>query len=190
MTSKSLLESINPKGHLEIIKRYSDGVEETVLNDHNIITIGMGITLAYLFENTDTTNDASDFAAAYFQIGNGSALMVSSLTQLGDPINNSEYGDSDLTLSTVAIGGTGGAVSKEVAFINPTYISRNGTKIIYSLGLQESACNLIAIDEIGLYTKNPTGSTHPFAYLCAYRSFPAITKTDAFALIFKWTIEF
>ena len=65
MTSKSLLESLNPKGHLEIIKKYSDGREETILDDHNVITVGMGITLASLFSTTDTAAAANDFNIAF-----------------------------------------------------------------------------------------------------------------------------
>ena len=191
MTSKSLLESLNPKGHLEIIKRHSNGLEETILADHNIITVGMGISLASLFSNTTTSATANNFNIAYFQIGNGSSVMASSVTKLGDPITEAEYGNSDLTISSIGIGGTGATLSKDVAYINPTYVSKtSNSKVTYSLVLEEEACQGIAIDEIGLYSKNPLLDNPPLAYLCAYRSFAAITKTDAFALIFKWTLEF
>ena len=191
MASKSLLESLNPKGHLEIIKRYSNGLEETVLDDHNIITVGMGITLASLFSNTTTSATVDSFNISYFQIGNGSSVMASSVTKLGDAINESEYGNSDLTISSIGIGGTGATLTQDVAYINPAYVSKtSNTKVTYSLVLEEEACTGIAIDEIGLFSKNPLLTSNPFAYLCAYRSFTAITKTDAFALIFKWTLEF
>jgi len=191
MTSKSLLESLNPKGHLEIIKRHSNGLEETILADHNIITVGMGITLASLFSNTTSSATADSFNISYFQVGNGSSVMASSVTKLGDPINEAEYGNSDLTISAIGIGGTGATLTKDAAYINPAYISKtSNTKVTYSLVLEEEACNSIAIDEIGLFSKNPLLDSTPFAYLCCYRSFAAITKTDAFALIFKWTLEF
>jgi len=189
MTSKSLLESLNPKGHLEIIKRYSNGLEETVLDDPNVITVGMGITLASLFSNTTTSANAEDFGISYFQIGTGSSVMVSSITKLGDSIDEAEYGNSDLTISAIDIATE--TTAKDVAYINPSYVSKtSNTKVTYSLVLEEEACNTIAIDEIGLFSKNPLLEPSPSAYLCAYRSFGAITKTDAFALIFKWTLEF
>ena len=193
MTSQSLLESLNPKGHLEIIKRYKDGTEETVLYDHNIITVGMGITLASMFSTTETSAAATDFSIAYFQIGEASALMASSLTRLGNPLESAQYGDSSLTVSSIRLGGAG-ATPQDVAYLNSTYISKVGddssTKVTYTLNLEESACNGIDINECGLWSKNPLREDEPAAYLCAYRSFTAIGKTDSFALIFKWTLEF
>jgi len=194
MTSKSLLETLNPKGHLEIIKRYSNGLEETVLDDHNIITVGMGITLASLFSNTTSTTAAEKFSIGYFQIGDQGVTMASSLTQLAGPIDASEYGNTDLTISAINIGGTGGTVVKDSAYLNPQYIKKNGNKVTYSLVLDEQTANSIAINEIGLFSRDPllteTASVPPSAYLCCYRSFTAITKTEAFVLIFKWTLEF
>ena len=191
MASKSLLESLNPKGHLEIIKKYSDGREETILDDHNVITVGMGITLASLFSTTDTAAAANDFNIAYFQIGSGSSLMVSGVTKLHTALTAAQYGDSDLSISAVAIGGTGGAWVKDAAIINPAYVSKTSTtKVTYSLVLEETAAIGVAIKELGLFSKNPLKEPSALAYLCAYRSFAGISKTEAFALIFKWTLEF
>ena len=191
MASKSLLESINPKGHLEIIKKYSDGHEETVLDDHNVITVGMGITLASLFSTTNTAAAANDFSIAYFQVGTGSSTMVSGVTKLLDALTSAQYGESDLAISAVAIGGTGGTWVKDAAFINPAYVSKtSSTKVTYSLVLEETAAIGITIKELGLFSKNPLREPAPLAYLCAYRSFAGISKTEAFALIFKWTLEF
>jgi hypothetical protein len=132
-----------------------------------------------------------DYKIAYFQIGDGSSTMASSVTKLNDPITEAEYGETDLTISAIDIGGTGAALNKDVAFINPAYISAATTKVTYTLTLEEEACNTIAIKEIGLFSKDPSQDPNrSYAYLCAYRSFAAITKTDAFALIFKWTLEF
>ena len=189
MTSKSLLESLNPKGHLEIIKRHSNGFEETVLDDHNVITVGMGITLAHLFSASSSSVPADDYKIAYFQIGTGSSTMVSSVTKLHTPISAANYGETDLSISSIDIATE--SVVKPVAFINPSYINKtSSTKVTYSLVLEEEACPSIAIKEIGLYSKNPAQQGSGLAYLCCYRSFAAITKTDAFALIFKWTLEF
>ena len=191
MASKTLLESLNPKGHLEIIKKYSDAHEETVLDDHNVITVGMGITLASLFSNTEALATADNYSIAYFQIGETSGSMVSGTSKLANPLEAAQYGNSDLTLSSISIGGTGATYAQDSAHINPSYISKtSSSKVTYSLVIEEAAANSISIKEIGLFSKNPLLESSPLAYLCAYRSFAGITKTDAFALIFKWTLEF
>ena len=188
MASKSLLESINPKGHLEIIKKYSDGHEETVLNDHNVITAGMGITLAHIFANTSLTVAADSFSIGNFQIGTTSGAMVSSTIALTAPISEGDYGDTDLTLNTIFIAGTGNQIS---AVINPVYISKTtSTKVTYSLVLEEAAANGLSVQEIGLFSRNPGNHAPAVSYLCAYRSFAGISKNGSFALIFKWTLEF
>ena len=45
----NVLEELDIKGHLTISKIYSNGSEEIVFDDHNIIVSGMGVALAHLF---------------------------------------------------------------------------------------------------------------------------------------------
>ena len=191
MASKSLLESINPKGHLEIIKKYSDGHEETVLSDHNVITAGLGVTLASLFATNSPTADVTDFNINYFQIGTTSSTMVSSIAELAAPINVANYGNSDLTLATINVAVVGADKVQTAAVINPIYISKTPpSKVTYSLVLEEAAADEVVIKEIGLFSKNPLQADPTKSYLCAYRSFSGISKNGSFALIFKWTLEF
>jgi hypothetical protein len=189
MTSKSLLESLNPKGHLEIIKRYTNGKTEVVLSDHNIITVGMGTTLASLFSADDATATFDNFALTYFQVGKGARSMVSGTTSLHTPASLAEYLDTDLTVSSHAI--SVGGSDQAFVHINPAHISKiSDTKITYSLILDEATANDISLTEIGMFSKNPTLQDPSIAYLCAYRTFTAIAKNDSYSLILKWTIEF
>ena len=46
---RNFAEDIGITGHLTIIKKFKDGEEEVVFDDHNIIVSGMGVALSYLF---------------------------------------------------------------------------------------------------------------------------------------------
>ena len=57
--------------------------------------------------------------------------------------------------------------------------------------IDEEACNGLtrggqsrAINEVGLFMKNPTGATDPEPILVAYRTFSDIIKTNDFSLLF------
>ena len=43
---KNFTDELGINGHLTIIKRYSDGQEEVVLDDSNVIVSGMGVGLS------------------------------------------------------------------------------------------------------------------------------------------------
>ena len=78
------------------------------------------------------------------------------------------------------------------------YIKRvTPTKCMWQIVLDEQTLNVGDnspdegfIDEIGLYSKNPYVEGTDASLLCAYRYFKKIYKTDAFILVFRWTIEF
>ena len=190
MASQSLLDSLNPKGHLEIIKRYTTGETELVLSDHNIITNGMGTTLASLFSSENASESFDNFALTYFQIGTGTNLMHVSATTLHTPLPLADYGDTDLTVSAHGMS-TGVSPDPYFVHINPAHISKiSSTKITYSLVLDEATANGSSLTEIGMFSKNPTLSTPTISYLCAYRTFTAVAKNDSYSLILKWTLEF
>ena len=46
------------------------------------------------------------------------------------------------------------------------------------------------LNEIGLFSKNPYREGTDASLLCAYRYFKSVYKSDAFILVFRWTIEF
>jgi len=190
MASKSLLETLNPKGHLEIIKQYKDGTSETVLSDHNIITVGMGQTLAELFSISDFAKSIENFSIAYFQVGTGSATMASGLTALATPFTVAKYGETELDIHTHKRPGS--QTNFAFARINPAYINKSSaTKVTFSLVLDENTGNGESIKEIGLFSKDPFNNETPeISYLVAYRSFAALAKGEGFSLIFRWSLQF
>jgi len=182
-------EKLEPTGHLEIIKVFPDNTREVLLDDHNIITKGMGITLVSMFAHDDATDSFENFAIPYFQMGSTAASMVSSLEKLSDPLDGSAYSTTDLTISSVQIQGATGL--QDVVALNPAYMLRSAyNKITYSVTLDESTANGVDIAEVGLFSKNPYIKDPPVSFLCAYRSFAAIPKRESYTLIFNWTIEF
>ena len=70
--------------------------------------------------------------------------------------------------------------------------------VTYILYIDRYSCNEVApasLNEIGLFMKNPLGkenlsSGRTRSPLVAYRPFLDILKTDEFALVFKWTLNF
>ena len=189
MASQSLLERLNPKGYLEIIKRYNDGTSEVVMSDHNVITVGMGQTLAEMFSITDFAKSIENFSIAYFQVGTGSATMASSLTGLTTPLTVANYGETELDIHTHKRAGS--ASNMAFARINPAYINKSSeTKVTFSLVLDENTANGKDIKEIGLFSKNPFAHSDEVSYMVAYRSFAALSKGEGFSLIFRWTLQF
>jgi hypothetical protein len=132
--------------------------------------------------------------------------------QLSGPLSSvAEYGaDSKLFISTdyhwkfdtavappVAADQTGAAPFALIPHSKVTKI--NESSVRYTIIFDEDACNNLtrapggaaALNEIGLYMKNPIGfSAYDASVLCAYRKFSDIIKTSDFSLIFRWTINF
>ena len=65
---KNFTEELGINGHLTIIKRFTDGQEEVVFDDHNIIVSGMGVGLTYMFTGSGS-NSVLDYQIDRFQIG-------------------------------------------------------------------------------------------------------------------------
>ena len=65
MASNSILDSFDPKGHIEIFKIYPNGRRELFYSDHNEITVGMGITLASLY-SAPKTDPLDDYQISHF----------------------------------------------------------------------------------------------------------------------------
>tara|TARA_R110000765_G_scaffold100140_2_gene187751 strand:- start:961 stop:1518 length:558 start_codon:yes stop_codon:yes gene_type:complete len=181
-------EKIEPVGHLQIIRVNSDNSQDVLLDDHNIITDGMGRTLAAMFSHEDKTSSFDNFTIPYFQLGDGSALMTSSVTALGSPLTTGEYGSTDITLSSIKIS-TGD--TETVMALHSAYIYKSASnKVTYSITIDQNTANLLNINECGIFSKNPYLQNPPVSYLCAYRSFEAVPKRSSYTLIFNWTIEF
>ncbi len=65
---RNFTEELGINGHLTIIKKFKDGTEETIFDDHNIIVSGMGVGLSYMF-NGSGSNTVLDYQIERFQLG-------------------------------------------------------------------------------------------------------------------------
>lgn len=195
MSGKSYLESFTPTGHLVITKRYPDGGEEVVLDDHNMITIGMGVNLALLFGHETDAHSIDRHQFGYFQLGGGTQT-ASSIVTLHTPLLRSEYGATDLELHDHNKVDTGGSTTAQtfVKFDSSMITKPALDQVQFIIDLDTDTANGEALTEIGLFATDPfnQGATTNVlgSLLCAYRTFTSITKSAAFALNFKWTIEF
>lgn len=196
-----LEEDVKLSGHLQIAKVYSDGTEELVFDDHNVIVSGMGVGLSYLF-TAGASDNLLDFQIDRFQVGvsGGTALEVSSTSELSGALQSVDaYGtNSNLGLETTTQIVNGLEVNNKTFALIP----KNKVQLVkddygrlsnaakYTLVLDEDACNDLTLNEVGLFMKNPTGAETNKSILVAYRHFSDIAKTRDFSLIFRWTIHF
>jgi len=200
---------LNVSGHLEIYKIYEDGKEEQVFNDHNVITSGMGVGLGLLYAGSGAA-DITNFQIRYFQLGVSGDTKISSYgvsevhlaSALGQVDGKTDYttvGESQLPVVTHELMNWDGTKKLDSQGGDSWYfgiVSDNSIKrvdlnsVTYILYVDRNSCNTITLNEVGLFMKNPLGSDPKRSQLCAYRPFTNIAKTDDFALVFKWTLNF
>ena len=200
---------LNASGHLEIYKIYEDGREEQVFNDHNVITSGMGVGLGLLYAGSGAA-DITNFQIRYFQLGVSGDTKISSYgvsevhlaSALGQVDGKTDYttvGESQLPVVTHELMNWDGTKKLDSQGGDSWYfgiVSDNSIKrvdlnsVTYILYVDRNSCNTITLNEVGLFMKNPLGSDPKRSQLCAYRPFSNIAKTDDFALVFKWTLNF
>tara|TARA_R110000824_G_scaffold42620_1_gene125319 strand:- start:421 stop:1026 length:606 start_codon:yes stop_codon:yes gene_type:complete len=190
-------------GHLEIWKHFSDGSKELHWEDQNVICSGMGATLAEMFDASYTA-EVSNFQIPYFKVGvSGSeALQLSSTGDVSGELTQTQYGTGNLAVSVHNTIQNGAATTNDAFGVIPyPFIKRvTDTKCMWQIVLDEQTANVAetpygpggaeALNEIGLYSQNPYLQTTHGSLLCAYRYFKPVYKTDAFILVFRWTIEF
>jgi hypothetical protein len=198
---KNFTEELGINGHLTIIKKFTDGQEEVVFDDHNIIVSGMGVGLTYMFTGSGS-NSVLDYQIDRFQIGVSGPPTggeTSSIYELSGAATLAEYGAGSNLFIDVKDQMTNGTLTSNAAALIPankiTKIS--DASVRYTLVVDEEACNSITrdsndmnINEVGLLMKNPTGATDDRPILVAYRTFSNIRKTNDFSLIFRWTLNF
>tara|TARA_R110000765_G_scaffold399229_1_gene493783 strand:- start:488 stop:1087 length:600 start_codon:yes stop_codon:yes gene_type:complete len=198
---RNFTEELGINGHLTIIKKFNDGQEEIVFDDHNIIVSGMGVGLTYMFTGSGS-NSVLDYQIDRFQVGVSGPPTggeVSSIYQLSGAATLAEYGAGSNLFIAVKDQMTNTTLTSNAAALVP---ANKITKIAdasvrYTLVVDEEACNNITrdssdmnINEVGLLMKNPTGATDDRPILVAYRTFSNIRKTNDFSLIFRWTLNF
>ena len=203
---KNFTEELGITGHLTIIKRFTDGQEEVVFDDHNVIVSGMGVALTYMFTGSGS-NSVLDYQIDRFQLGVSgppAGGVTSAIYELSGSLTSiDEYGTgSNLFIekaSQITNGTTTG--NQFFALIPANKITKIGdSSVRYTLVVDEEACNTItrdgpgnsgALNEVGLLVKHPTGiSSNNLPILVAYRTFSDIIKTNDFSLIFRWTLNF
>lgn len=210
---KNFVDDLGITGYLTIIKRYKDGQEEVVFDDHNIIVSGMGVSFTYMFTGSGS-NSVLDYQIDRFQLGvSGRALGVtegiletSATFSLSGPLGDTyagapnDYGaGSNLFIEkTTQIANSVDVLNQYFALIPANKITRIGdSSVRYTLVVDEEACNSLSNDdgdlslnEVGMFVKNPTGNAITKPILVCYRNFSDIFKTSDFSLIFRWTLNF
>tara|TARA_R110000851_G_scaffold16895_2_gene54452 strand:+ start:2462 stop:3085 length:624 start_codon:yes stop_codon:yes gene_type:complete len=197
-------------GHLEVYKIYKDGTEELHYSEKNVITSGMGLTLAYAFA-AEPNADVSSFQANWMQIGTGAStvairtnptVQVSGRADLLSSVPRIQYGSENtigLTTSSMSYMTSSDTTSKSAFVRVPTaFVHRvSDRKVMWRLVLNDSACNIPndavhggALNEVAIFSNNPMEVNPPVLKMIAYRAFANIIKTNEFTLDFRWTIEF
>lgn len=200
---KNFTEELGITGHLTIIKKERSGEEEILLDDPNIIVSGMGTGLSYLF-TASGSDQILDYQIQKFQLGVSgppAGGVVSSINQLSGALSSvAEYGTG--TNNQIFVGeqlvGAGIVPNSVFAEIPSSKMTRiNDSSVRYTLVVDEETANDLqrdgsdaAINEIGMFMKNPTGNAQDRPILVCYRTFSDIVKTNDFSLIFRWTINF
>jgi sporulation protein YlmC with PRC-barrel domain len=188
---------LTPRGELEIWKVYDDcRPDECVLNDHNIITSGLGISLAYLYAGSGASS-VLEYQVNMFQIGSGTTSPAAmSLQQLNDPLDADQYKSAGSFLATeerqLLVNEAATGDTQTFVRIPYTQIQKVGSKTIrYTLILDKNSANDLGknLKEVGLFMKNPRGGSPEASVLIAYRQFD-LPKASDFALVFKWSIIF
>jgi len=200
----------NPKGHLEIWKVYEDGSKDLHWSEQNVITSGMGVGLASLFAASGSSN-IKDYQIGYFQVGVSGDLnnYGSSSYELSSPLASSvNYGvllspagekdSSSIAFTDVVdlhpLKNGSVAVGTEpfvkIRYSNIHRISKNSVRFTLVMAPRSGIAVEESLNEVGLFMRNPLGSSEDNPILVAYRPFTAIKKTSAFTLVFLWTIQF
>jgi hypothetical protein len=204
---KKFTDELGINGHLTIHKRYADGTEDLVFDDHNVIVSGMGVGLSYMFNGSGSTT-VLDYQIDRFQLGvrgkpdQTPSLELSSTYQLSGQLSSvTQYGaGSNLYIEKCdQIKAHQTVANQYFALIPPNKITRIGNASVrYTLVIDEEACNGLVgagseelnLNEVGLCMKNPRGSSTNASILVAYRTFSNVYKTSDFSLIFRWTLNF
>ena len=202
--NKTFTEGLGTKGQLTIHK-IANGEEELLFDDKNVIVSGFGWALANLYGKAGSTT-VTDYQIDRFQLGVSGSLanQESSTYELSGPLSSTEEyttnGDSNLyavsadAFANGVINGTQSVFAK-IPFSKVTKIDERSVR--YTIFIDEDSCNnisrnsnLMNLNEIALWVKNPLGRPNDASVMAAYRYFSNIRKTSDFGLVFRWTITF
>ena len=186
-------------GDFEILQypANASGSAEVLFKEQNVITSGMAAGLSRLFGGVGSQR-ITDYAVDRFQAGTGGStgLAVSGTRALGTVLTGAQYGsETNLEIRNHyrydSHDANNQSDSREAFAIIPktrrTMIGDHSVR--YTLVLDENTANGRDLDELGLFMKNPHGFAENTSILVAYKYFTAISKTSAFGLIFRWTLN-
>jgi hypothetical protein len=199
----------NLRGKLEIYKDYGDFVEK-VGEYHNIVTRGMGITLAAAM-TSGSRNTKNPFSIRYAQLGTGVVdyLRYTSTSEsrynffkLNSALSKDSYGKN---LRTPLETRTQLAVTNEFSTTGDLlYTTEQGSflkipdsrvtikkdaGILVTLVIDKNMANGVTLKEVGLFSDNVAIDGTQESVLVAYKQFSPITKQNDFSIIFSWTIQ-
>lgn len=203
---KNIIDELEIKGHLKISKLFSNGSEEVVFDDHNVIVSGMGMSLAHLF-SLSGSDSVLDYQIDRFQVGvsGGADNEVYQTNSLSSPLSSlSEYigteGAGDILTESAyqLINNSTVAIYKWYGLIPQHQITRiDDNTVRFTIFIDQESCNNLSrgssiayLNEIGLFIKNIKKLSPAAPILVAYRSFDNVRKTDDFALVFRWSLTF
>lgn len=193
MTNKN--DTLTPKGELEVWKIFVDGnkEDELVFFESNVITSGMGKSLAFLFSGSGST-DITDYQIRYFQAGSGATARFGASTyEVSANLKAVDYGSNpDVVISEHdQLKHRSKVTTQPFVRIPQTHIYRVGqTSVRFHLVLGPSTANGASLNEFGLFMANPRGESTDESVLVAYRTFSTVQKTTEFSLLGRWSITF
>tara|TARA_Y100000310_G_scaffold320189_1_gene376343 strand:+ start:532 stop:1113 length:582 start_codon:yes stop_codon:yes gene_type:complete len=193
MDNFSIKDDLHYVGWVDVYKQYPDGSEYLVYSDHNIVTSGMGVTLASLFASE--IQSVEDFKIDRFQIGvSGTSTDDEVVTRsaLISPWAAGDYGvNTTLSLYSNNIWERGTLTAQVFAAIpSQNIVKAASDKVTFVIVLDENTGNGQNVNEVGLLSRNPLDLSPEGSVLCAYKYIPTIVKGSAFSLVIKWTIQF
>jgi len=191
-------DTVKPNGFLEIVKLYPDGTEEVVFDERNVITSGMAVGLSHLFSASGGTS-IENFQILNFQVGVSGDINTFGVSsfKLASSLSQVQYQStgSEVFLEYLAPIENGSVLGTTTPFVRVPFnhVEKvTKTSVRFILILDRNTANGIGMDlnEVGIFMRNPRGLAAESPILVAYRPFTAITKTNAFSLVFKWTLQF
>ena len=203
------------KGSVKITKVYSDGREELVCEDNNILADGLGVGIINIFTDIGST-ELSDHIVGYFQAGTGrlnpgdqDVAKARYISTLDAPLTSqADYGtNAEVMIDThelVAYHQNNfsptfqeSILESSFAFLPDTHSTKMLDGVVnYRLVLSESMANDVGspITEFGLFSRDINNNIrNDQSVLIAYKNFPegeGVNKTRDFSLVVDWQIKF
>jgi arylsulfatase A-like enzyme len=199
------------RGIVTIKKVFSDGTEELVAHDENVITKGLAHSFVNIF-SSDSLQDRSHLLAGYFQVGSGNLDPIvdgvtsgrrTNIYSLDEPFLEKDYGPSATEAVDIhnQIYNSKGNFSDTYnpmvwpgTFVNlgDSQVTKVGEDAVYyQLVLGENTANGKSVREFGLFSRNPNNNRVEQSVMIAYKTLDApLIKSDLFSLVIDWQIKF